>query len=127
MKLRTTTQHSADRMQLCACTLSATAITTATVEHSSMPSQKGCTRCQRCLANTLPHRLRTILGLLLALLLLGALLPFVSGSLPDDFIRLPAEFAAKVPARLVLSQDELIQCWREGSAHRCVLTGASLG
>ena len=64
---------------------------------------------------------------MLLILLLGALLPLVNGSLADDFISLPAEFAAKVPARLVFTQDELIQCWREPSARRCVLRGASLG
>jgi hypothetical protein len=64
---------------------------------------------------------------MLLILLLGALLPLVNGSLADDFISLPAELAAKVPARLVFTQDELIQCWREASAHRCVLRGASQG
>lgn len=39
----------------------------------------------------------------------------------SDFISLPAEFANRVPVRLVFSQAELAQCWQDGTAKRCVL------
>lgn len=42
-------------------------------------------------------------------------------ALEHDFISLPPEFASKVPARLVFDQDELIQCWKDSTAQRCVL------
>lgn len=47
----------------------------------------------------------------------------VAAASVDDFISLPPELASKVPARLVFSQAELIQCWQEPSARRCVLRG----
>jgi hypothetical protein len=42
-------------------------------------------------------------------------------SLGTDFISLPAEFASRVPVRLVYTQSELVQCWKDGTARRCVL------
>jgi hypothetical protein len=47
--------------------------------------------------------------------------PLVAAGVEDDFISLPPEFASRVPARLVFDQSELIQCWQDSTAQRCVL------
>jgi hypothetical protein len=56
-------------------------------------------------------------------MLLVACASHVRAALEDDFVSLPPELASRVPARLVFSEGELVQCLADKTANRCILKG----
>lgn len=91
-----------------------------------MPSQGQSARISVATVERLEWLKLAVLGCLLLLLSLD-IHPVSAYTLEDDYIRLPAEFAARVPARLVFTPQELAACWRDVTARRCVLKGADAG
>lgn len=60
---------------------------------------------------------------LMLTMLLVVCASFARAALEDDFVSLPPELASKVPARLVFSESELVQCLSDTTAKRCILKG----
>lgn len=87
-----------------------------------MPSQGHSARISVATVERIEWLQLAVFGCLLLLLSLD-IHPVSAYTLEDDYIRLPTEFAAKVPARLVFTPQELAACWIDTTATRCVLKG----